>query len=395
MTEPVRVFISAGENSGDLHAANFIRAVRALRPEVEFEGFGGPRMAAAGCRLHKDMLGLSVMWASFLGHLAAFLGVIRQFYWLLRRNPPAVVVLVDFPGLHFLLARLARARGIPIVYYICPQIWGWAPWRRRKILRLTDLLLVILPFEEEFYRNSRTRVIYVGHPLADDLREIEPRLDPEAVRSASAVPEGGKLIAVLPGSRMQEVLSLAPLLRGILDGMGLEAARHRVVVSCCRPGFRPALESSLKGLATPWRIDEGDSRTIMAACDFALVASGTATLELAYFGKPMLVLYRIPLWQYPFYRTQRMSPYISLVNLLGRGGLVPERVVSRGGAGGLTSLARALLEDGPERSACLERLRALKETAFRPGGTERAAKELIRCLETRGALGPVAAGARP
>ncbi len=376
-----RVFISAGERSGDAHAANLIRSVRAMRPGISFEGFGGPRMKDAGCLLHRDMLDLSVMWTSFLGHIFKFLGLIRRFYWLIRERPPEALVLVDYPGLHFILARLARARGIPVVYYICPQIWAWAPWRRSKILRLCDLLMVILPFESELYRNPRIRVTYVGHPLADELLKLDPGAGAAALRKNLCVPPGGKVIGVFPGSRAQEVRSLMPLFRNVLEECALDPGRDRLIVSSCRKEFRAAIEEGLRGLTVPPLIDEGDSRLIMAACDFALVASGTASLELAFYGKPMIVLYRVAAWALFLYHGLSVTPFISLVNILGRGEVVPERVVHRARAGDLGRKARELILDTPERELCLSRMARMREEAFRPGGIERAARTLVDFLE--------------
>jgi lipid-A-disaccharide synthase len=385
-SDPYRVFISAGERSGDVHAANLIRAIRDRNPSIAFEGFGGPRMKEAGCLLHRDMLDISVMWTSFFGHLFRYLGLIRNFYWLIREKRPRVLVLVDYPGLNFILARLAKARKIPVVYYICPQIWAWAPWRRPKILRLTDLLMVILPFEVALYRNPKTPVTYVGHPLADELLKQDFTADAARLRSAMCTPEGGKVIGIFPGSRKQEVHSLMPLFRNILEECGLDPARHRLLVSSCRKEFRAPIEEGLQGLAAPFLIEEGDSRLLMAACDFALVASGTASLELAYFGKPMVVLYRVPIWELIIYQTLSVNAFISLVNILGREEVVPEKVVKRARSGDLGAKARELLEDTPARSKCLEKLAAMREGAFKPGGVETAARTLLEFLEKRGGL---------
>ncbi len=280
-------------------------------------------------------------------------------------------------------ARLARSRGIPVIYYICPQIWAWAPWRRPKVLRLTDLLMVILPFEVELYRNPRVPAAYVGHPLADELLWRKAGAEADLVRSSLGVPSGGKVVGIFPGSRAQEVTSLMPLIRDILEGAGLEPGRDRILASACRPEFRPIIEDGLRGLSTPAVIDAGDSRPLMAACDFALAASGTATLELAFYGKPMLVLYRIAAWQMVMYRLFAVSPFISLVNLLARREVVPERVVVRPRAGEMSAVARSLLRDTPEREACIRRLDELRRSAFSPGGVERAARTLIEFLERR------------
>jgi len=387
--EPYRIFISAGERSGDVHAANLIRFTRSIHPGVEFEGFGGPRMEKAGCLLHRNMLDLSVMWTSFLGHLFQFMGIIRKFYWLLRERPPRALVLVDYPGLHFILARLARWRGVPVVYFICPQIWGWAPWRRSKIIRLTDLLMVILPFEEDLYRNPRTPVVYVGHPLADELLLTNCQEDGEALRDRlfgppPLLPKDGKIVGIFPGSRDQEVRALLPLFRNILDEMELDPERHRLLVSSCKPEFRPQIEEAFSGIQVPLEIDEGDSRRIMVACDFALVASGTASLELAFFGKPMIVLYRIAPWANFLYRVFGVNPFISLVNILGRGEVVPERVVTNDRADDLGPRARDLFHDTPERKLCLERLERMREEAFQVGAVERAARTLLDFLKKQG-----------
>ncbi len=387
--QPVRIFISAGERSGDLHAAHLIRAVKKLRPEVEFEGFGGPSMEGAGCRLHRNMLELAVMWFSFLGHLWKFLSLIRNFYWLLRERPPAALVLVDFPGLHFILARMARARRIPVVYYICPQIWGWAPWRRGKIIRLTDLLMVILPFEAALYRNDKTAVEYVGHPLPDELVDHPAFAGGSGPREKLGIAKDRRVVGVFPGSRRQEVKSLMPLFRKILDGMNLDPRLHQVEISCCQPDFRGTIESSLQGTSYPFAIREEDARLLMGACDFALVASGTASLELSFFRKPMLVLYRISRLALMVYRVMAVNPFISLVNILGRGDVVPEKVVSGMEVRDLIGQARALFEDSPERELCLRKLERLHEDVFQPGGVAKAAGTLVKFLEGRSILAEV------
>src|SRR6185503_8711630 len=199
----------------------------------------------------------------------------------------------------------------------------------------------------------------------------------DEVRRTLALPPGGRTVGVFPGSRGHEVTDLMPLLRGILDGMGLDASRHRVLCSCCRPEFRPVIEEALRGLGAPVIVDERDSRALMAACDFALVASGTATLELAFYQKPMIVLYRVSGFALRFYRTVGITPFISLVNILGKGEVVPERIVSRADPGDLPARARNLFLDTPEREACLAALARLRQEAFQTGANERAASALV------------------
>lgn len=376
-----RAFICAGEKSGDLHAANLVRAMKRIRPELRFEGFGGDQLEAAGCRLHENIIHLSSMGLSFLSNVTAFFRLIRRFHRLLRENPPDVLVLVDFPGFNFILARLARWCDVPVVYYICPQIWAWAPWRREKILRLTDLLMVILPFEEDFYRSPGKRVVYVGHPLADELDEVPPANELEAsLRSEFAVAESERIVGLFPGSRDHEIRELLPLLRSTVDKLELRPGTDRLVVSCCRREFHDEIRSSFAD--SPVRVDilDGDAYPLMAACHVALVASGTATLELAYFGKPMVVFYKAGRAMYFIYKLICTSPFVSLVNILGRGDVVPEDVTWRDNSELQAGRARALMEETTERKRCLESLARLRQEIFRPGASARAAESLNEFL---------------
>ena len=379
-----RIFIVAGEDSGDLHASNLIREMSVLRPEIRFEGFGGDRMNEAGCLVHVKIVHLASMGFSFLQNVRSFLKLIRQFYRLIVKDPPDALVLVDFPGFNFILARMARYRGIPVVYYICPQIWAWAPWRRRKILKLTDLQMVILPFEEAYYRSPGHRVVHVGHPLADALvDEAPPEERARALRQHFKIRPGEKIIGLFPGSRVQEVRQLLPYYRGILDKMKLQRGQHRIVISSCQPEFRPLVEESFESFGVPIDVWEGDSHPVMAACELAMVASGTATLELAYFRKPMLVLYRLTRANYYLFRCLCTSPYISLVNILGGREIVPEAIDFRDRTEEHVKKALELLDDSPARRECLESLDSLRWKLFRPGASRRAAETLAAFIQEK------------
>ncbi len=376
-----RVFISAGESSGDLHAAKLIESVRRLRPDVVFEGFGGGRMEAAGCLLHENIIHLASMGLSFMSNIISFVRLVRRFHRLLRENPPDAVVLVDFPGFNFILARLAKWNEIPVVYYICPQIWAWAPWRREKILRLTDMLMVILPFETRFYSSPGKRVVYVGHPLGDELGELgQPgELDRELRRRLS-IDNGTRVIGVFPGSREHEIRELLPVMRATVDKLGLDPATDRLVISCCRADFRDEILGRFRDCDVACEIFDGDAYPLMAACHVALVASGTATLELAYYGKPMVVFYKIGRLAHAVYRIICTSPYLSLVNILSGDEVVPEEISWRDNSDEQAARARQLIEESAERRRCLERLGRLREEIFRPGGSARAARTLSEFL---------------
>ena len=383
----IPVLISAAEHSADMHAANLVRAVLEVRDDVEFHGFGGPRLRAAGCHVHVDLLALASMVLGFLGHLPRYFGVVRRFDRMLRELRPAAVVLVDSPGLHFILARLACWRGVPVVYYICPQIWAWAPWRRGRILRYTDLLLSILPFETEVFANARVPVEFVGHPLGDELAAVPPEAG-ERLREELGLARArdGLVLGVLPGSREREVDELMPILRELLDTVGAGRDELRVLVSCCRDEFESPIRGALAGTPVRWDLVRGDSRPLVLASDLLLSKSGTATLEAAFFERPMVVFYQASALARFFYRRLVVSPYFSLPNLLGAslfdGEAVVDEVLCRSrDATPLVEPTRALLEDDERRRGQRARLRMLRERFLVPGASARAARAVIAFLD--------------
>jgi len=397
MTTKVPVLVSAAERSGDEHAAKLVREVLKRRPDIEFHGFGGEMLAAAGCHIHMDLVGLSSIAFRFLGHIHRYVEVVRTFDRLLREIRPVAVVLVDSPGLNFVFARLARWRGVPVAYYICPQIWAWGPWRRRKVLKYTDLLLTILPFEERFYENSRVPVKFVGHPLADDLEDFSPQAGAR-LRERLGCAADDKVIGILPGSRAHEVEELMPIFRRVIERMDLRGASCRVMVSCFKPEFEPTIRNALDGLGLPFDIVAEDSRALACASDFLLVASGTASLQAAYFEKPMVVLYRATFSGYLFLHYIVVPPFFSLPNILGGSlfdgePIVPERLCRGGEEDELARVSTDLLHDGPVRQKTLERLRKVREAYLQPGANARAAAALVDFIDTVEAAQPTAPSA--
>ena len=378
--------ISAAERSGDEHAASLVKEVRALCPEVDFQGFGGQLLTDAGCKVHTDLIDMASMAFGFLRYVPRYAKVVRAFDQLLRRVRPAAVVVVDSPGLHFVFARLAKWRGIPVIYYICPQIWAWAPWRRKKVLRYTDLLLTILPFETTLYENDSVPVKFVGHPLADGLEAHGPD-SARQLREDLAIGEADRVIGILPGSRTHEVEELMPLFRTILDAMEL-TSDTRVVVSCFRPRFESIIRQALDGAAVRWDVVPQDSKTLSLASDFVLVASGTASLEAAYFERPMLVLYRKGAVEGAFLNWLAVTPYFALPNILGAslfdGRPAVHEQLCRGGEGAaLAALAAPLLNQGKPRDEAVARLRQIREAYLQPGAARRAASEVVSFLAGR------------
>jgi len=377
-----RLLVSAVEPSADLHLSHLLDELRVLRPDIECRGFGGERMRASGCAIDADPTSFSSVGFGFFRSIGRYFNLLKQFDRLLREFKPSAVLLVDAPAFNFLLARLARWRGVPVAYYICPQIWAWAPWRRRKVLRYTDLLISIIPFEEELYSNERVPVHYVGHPIADELSTLDDHLDAD-LRSSFGIRGEEKLIGIFPGSRRQEVEGLSSSFFNLLSQMNLDSDCYRIVASALREDFRDVIKAAAASHGLEVQLVDGDCRPLMKACDLALVASGTASLELAWFEKPMLVFYKVNGFGYWLFKNFfSVTPWFTLPNILGCGANGGEATVfekllrSEAELEEIAPVALKLLEDEQERTEVVDRLRKLKDVCMTPGANAKAAAVL-------------------
>jgi len=372
-----KIFVSAGEASGDLHASRLVEALRRRLPECRFAGFGGPRLAAAGMELREDLVESSVMglWP-VLASLGDILGTVARFVEELIRDPPDLLVIVDYPGLNLNLARLARARGVPVVSYICPQVWAWAPWRLRRVARRSDLLLVIVPFEEDLYRRVHSRVRYVGNPVFDHLAALDAAAEGEA---PLAVPAGRRPFALLPGSRRQEVRDTLGAQLRVAAELAAEDPRLLPIVSCQRPALLGEIERAIAESPVAAEVVVGPAAPLQRAAELALVCSGTATLEQAWFGTPMVVMYPASEVERSLYRSFGVAPFFGLVNIFAGREVVPEVLFTPGEEEEVLRRARPLIA-GEERERVCADLRRLREERFVPGAAERAAEEIERFL---------------
>jgi len=309
----MRVFLSAGEPSGDHHAALLARALRERCLDVECVGLGGPQMAAEGVELVADMTKLAVMW--FLRVILS----IHRFVDLARRaersfldHRPDVCVLVDFPGFHWWLAWRAKRHGIPVVFYCPPQIWAWASWRKEKMRRLVDHVLAPLPFEHDWFTAEGIASTLVGHPFFDEEAHAHPRAtEPHA-------PSGrGPLVLLLPGSRGQEISANLPsLLRG-----GETVARRvpgaRFVVAVLHERHAEVVREMIAAAGgSAVEIVAGRTRALMAEASCAMAVSGSVSLELLAARLPAVIIYRIGGFAYIVQSWFRHARFITLVNLM-------------------------------------------------------------------------------
>ena len=323
-TSPIRIGIVAGETSGDLLGAGLMRALKARLPRLEFEGIGGPAMQAEGCVSLFPMEPLSLIGFEALGEYPALVRLRRRLARHFLSRPPDIYIGVDVPDFNLTLEQRLRSAGVRTVHYVSPTVWAWRRWRMRKIRRAVDHMLVLFPFEAEFYRRQGIPVTFVGHPLAD---LIEENYDPAAARARLGLPRDRTVVALLPGSRSRELMRHADL----FVATALWLRRRRPGLHFVAPFvngetmavFQAALNRQGAG-DLPVTLLRGRSREAMAAADVVLLASGTATLEAALLKKPMVVTYKVSLFSYLLIRLfSHVSRYSLPNNLAGRE-IVPE-----------------------------------------------------------------------
>jgi lipid-A-disaccharide synthase len=386
----MRIFISTGEPSGDLHAANLIEALRARLPEAEFVGFGGPRMKAAGATLLYPLVDLAVMWflQVFL-QIGTFVKLLVQADRYFRDERPDVVVLIDYPGFHWWLARRAKARGLKVVYYVPPQLWAWAGWRVRKVRRFVDLVLCSLPFEPAWYHaRGVPGAVHVGHPYFDELagRPLDPAfLDEQRGR-------GGPIVAILPGSRTQELIRNVPIMLRAAAIMARDRPGTRFLVGCLKPRHAELFEQLMRqsGLDVPGlEIHQGKTPEVIRLADAAWAVSGSVGLELMAEALPTVVLYKVRPLDLLIARPFIKARFISLVNLLADSEVMPEYLTDRDVSDELARWALRWLADPAERRRASEALRALRDRVAAPGASGRAADRIAALLaDHRGGAAP-------
>ncbi|ATJ84192.1 lipid-A-disaccharide synthase [Halomonas beimenensis] len=388
-----RVYLVAGELSGDILGAGLMRELKARHPGIEFRGIGGPRMIEAGIDSRVPLETLSVMGlVEVVRHLPELVTVRRR----LRRDAlawaPDIMVGIDAPDFNLGLERQLREAGITTAHYVSPSVWAWRQGRVKGIARAVDAMLTFLPFEAAFYARHRVPVAYVGHPLADELPLVNDRL---AAREALGLPGEGSLLAVLPGSRANEIRFLGATFLDAVERLCRLRAGLRVVIPAATPARRAELEALLdERVALRERVTlvEGRSREAMVASDAVLLASGTAALEAMLCHRPMLVAYRMaPLTHWLARRLVR-TEWISLPNLIARESLVPELIQEAASAEAIADRLGALLDDGEGRAA-LEARFAEMHAGLRRDASRRASEAIEALVEGRGLPASVTAEA--
>jgi len=373
-----RIMIVAGEASGDLHGANLVSEACKLDSALSFFGMGGRRLRSAGVELMVDLAHMSLMGIteifSALGHVRSALKILKA---AMARERPAALVLIDYPDFNLSLAKEARRLGIPVFYYICPQIWAWRTGRVKKMARLVDRRLVVFPFEVEFYRGHGLEAEFIGHPLLDVM--APPRPKPEVKAELGFDPDR-PLLVLLPGSRrplvgklLPPMLEAARLMRNKWPDLNLAVAQAETLSS-------DFVASFIQDPALKVKIIAGRSHALQNAADAVLAASGTATLETALMLTPMVVVYRTSFLTYVLGKSMLKTQHVSIVNLIAGRRIVPELLQNEVRPDKIGTELERILMDAGGRKKMIEDLEAVRGALGEPGAGRRAAEMLLQTI---------------
>jgi len=374
-----RILIVAGEASGDLHGSNLVRALKRSDPGITVSGIGGTHMEQAGVEI---LIPASEMAVVGLTEVLFRLGVIfkarQELKKLLRSAPsPELLILIDYPDFNIHLASLAKRWKIPVLYYISPQVWAWRTGRVNKLAKRVDRIAVILPFEEDLYRKKGVDVTYVGHPLLDAIPEHSSK---EEVVGKLNLQNASPVIGLLPGSRQEEIENILPSMVKAVEILSSRYSHLECVLPVAPTVSVDLIQSFLADSNVEIHISDLDIYRTLRACDLALVASGTATLETAIMGVPMIVVYRVSPVTYWIGKKLVNVPYVSLANFVAGKQIVPELVQDEFNPEKLAGEAVRILEDRQERENMIRNLKAVKDRLGEGGASERTARMAIEMM---------------
>lgn len=339
----LRIGIVAGEASGDILAAELIDALRDRDPDIQVEGIGGPRMQASGCRLIYPSEKLAVMGLfEVAGHYFELVRIRRELKRYFIDNPPDVFIGIDAPDFNLGLEKSLHDQGVRTVHYVSPSVWAWRSGRINTIRKAIDLMLVLFPFEEQFYRDNNIEVVCTGHPLAD---HYDTAPDRTAIKELLGLPAGHRILAFMPGSRGSELKQHLPLQLAVIRECYRRDPGLYFISSVLNQETASMIGVALDAEGIPNRIFNGHSREVLAAADVALLKSGTVTLECLLCGTPMVVMYRMNGLSYRIIRAMVTVEHASLPNLLAAEPLVDEFLQDECSPAALTNAVLALLED--------------------------------------------------
>lgn len=370
--------VIAGEASGDLHGARLVSNLRALAPDLDFFGIGGKALRKAGVHIEVDNSEIAVVGISeVLSKITPLMKALRFARQRLREFRPDLLILIDFPDFNFRVAAAAKRLGIPVMYYISPQIWAWRTGRIKTIQRLVDHMVVIFPFEVEFYERWNVPVTFVGHPLLDGVRDETGHDRPEGLKG------DGLLVGLFPGSRDGEITRLLPTMVRVAEILSDRFEEIRFAIPVASSVDRPLVESIVRRGEARFLILSEGLRDILDEATLVITASGTATLETAIAGTPMIIIYKVSPISYWLARCMIRVKDIGLVNLVAQRRIVPEFVQYNVTAEKIADQAFRMIQDKEGLEDMRGELLRVGESLGAPGASRRAAEVALKMLAGR------------
>jgi len=364
--------ILAGEASGDIYGANLVLALKRLSPDTTFSGIGGLEMERVGVRIMYQLSGMAVVgMTETIPKMRYIFRALRKLKTILAISPPDLLILIDYPGFNLNLAKKAHSLGIPVLYYIPPQVWAWRERRVRKIAKRVDRVAVILPFEKEFYRRFGLTVEYVGHPLLDiplpekGKKKIREHLDISYDRSP--------ILGLLPGSRDEEIVRLMPAMIGAAEIISHYYPRLYCILQLASTVREDVIRPYLRDATVDITIGRSDTKELLKIADLALISSGTATLEAAIMETPMVITYKVSPLSSMIARSLAKVSNIGLVNLVAGKAIVPELIQNKATAFGLAEEGLAILKDDRLREEMKKGLKLVREQLGQGGASKKVA----------------------
>lgn len=373
-----KILLVAGEVSGDLHGSYLVEAIHRIDPDIQFFGVGGEGLKRVGMRLLHHSQSLSVVGITeVFVKLGSILEALRTLKRSLEREKPDLVILIDFPDFNLRLAKIAHRQGIPILYYISPQVWAWRPGRVKLIARLVKKMVVLFPFEVPLYEAAGVDVEWVGHPLLDI---VKPTLSKEMAFQQFGLDPRRRTIGLLPGSRIHEIERLLPSLLASAQLLQKEIPDLQFVIPLAPGVSRATLSSRMNSISVPVTVVEGFTYDVMNLCELLITASGTATLEAAILGKPMIIIYKVSFSTYWIGRALVRVNHIGLPNLVAEKEIALELIQKDVNPQRIVEEAFRILRDPLLSRKMTESMGEVRHKLGEPGAAERAGRIICSML---------------
>jgi len=373
-----KILMVAGEVSGDLHGAHLMEAILRIDPEVQFFGVGGEHLGRMGMKLLYHSQSLSVVGITeVLLKIRSIMKALRGLKQCLDQERPDLVILIDFPEFNLRLAKIAHRKGIPVLYYISPQVWAWRPKRVKLIAQWVKKMVILFPFEVPFYEAAGVDVEWVGHPLLDI---VKPTLSKDVAFQRFGLDPKQRTIALLPGSRMHEVKRLLPPLLASAQLLQKESPDLQFIIPLAPGILQGTLSPWIRNISVPLKVVEGWTYDVMNISELLITASGTATLEAAILGKPMVIVYKVSFFSYWIGRALIQVDHIGLVNLVAGKEIAPELIQNEVNPKRVAEEALRILRDPILHRRMTETMTGVRQSLGESGAAQRAAHIVMSLL---------------